>query len=80
MASESIESQQLLPKQIVCLARVITVENMESIAEGYFGIEHETIKNLKYENNNNAEAFNKSVIRHWMYQNSTGDQIQVGWF
>ena len=80
MASGPENPRKLSSKQIIDLAAVIDAEQMESIAEGYLGIEHETIKNLKYENKHNAEAFNRSVIRHWMYANDPADQIQVSLF
>ena len=40
-------------------------------------ISDETIKNLQYENKGQAQAFNRDVIKHWMYGNSGPAQIQV---
>ena len=78
MASEN--SGQLSPNQIVRLARVITVDNMESIAEGYLEIEEETIKNLQHENKGKAEAFNRSVLRYWKNKNPETNQNLVSSF
>ena len=78
MASKN--SGQLSPNQIVRLARVITVDNMESIAEGYLEIEEETIKNLYHENKGKAEAFNRSVLRYWKNKNPETNQNLVSSF
>ena len=43
---------------------------MASIAEGYMDIDDVTIKNLQYENKDNAEAFNREIIRRWTYISS----------
>ena len=77
MASKSANPQQLSPKQIVSLARVITMDNMECIAVTYLGIEEETIKNLKAEHRENVEAFNRSVLRYWRNKNGGANEIQV---
>ena len=70
-------SGQLTNNQIVHLARSISHDDMESIALGYLGIEDEMIKNLKTEDRENIEAFNRSIIRNWMYRNSGPNQKQV---
>ena len=44
---------------------------------GYLDIEDETIKNVKYGNKDNAEAFNRDIIRRWLYQNPRDKQTQV---
>ena len=49
---------------------------MESIALKYLGIEQETIDTLR-EDSNGTEAFNRSIIRNWMYRNSGPDQAKV---
>ena len=64
------ENKQLSPRQIARLARVIAVDDMESIAEGYLEIEPKTIKNLHHENQGKADAFNRSVLRYWKEQES----------
>ena len=76
MASRMEKGQQLTRKQIVRLASAISAKNMAAIAEGYMDIDDVTIKNLQYENKDNAEAFNRAVIRLWKNQNPD-DQIQV---
>ena len=70
-------SGQLTNNRIVCLARSVSSQDMESIAFGYLGAEEETIKNLKAEHRENIEAFNRSNIRNWMYRNSGPDQVRV---
>ena len=62
---EGKRGQQLTRKQIVHLAAAISADNMASIAEGYLDIDDTTIKNLQYENKDNAEAFNREIIRRW---------------
>ena len=42
---------------------------MESIALGYLNIKPARLKNLKDENNNDSEAFNREVIQEWIYGN-----------
>ena len=71
------DPDQLTRKQIVRLAAAISADSMASIAEGYMDISDETIKNLQYENKGQAQAFNRDVIKHWMYGNSGPTQIQV---
>ena len=66
----------LTPRQIVRLAAVISADNMAAIAEGYLDISDETIENTKYENNDNAEAFNWDIIKKWTYRNPD-NQVQV---
>ena len=50
---------------------------MESIALGHLGVEEETIKNLKAENRENIEAFNRSLLRDWTCKNPGKDQTRV---
>ena len=61
-------SEQLTRKQIVRLAAAISADHMESVAEGYMDIDSDTIKNIRRDASN-SEAFNRDVIRHWMYKN-----------
>ena len=77
MASAGGGNETLTPKQIVRLAVVISADNMAAIAEGYMGIEPETVKNLKYENRDNAQAFSREIIRHWANKNSGPNQVEV---
>ena len=50
---------------------------MAAIAEGYLDISDETIKNKKYENRDDAEAFNREILKYWNNKNCTDDQIYV---
>ena len=70
------DSEQLTKRQIVRLAAAISSNDMEAIAEGYMNIDIETIKNLRDENQRNAQAFNREIIRYWAYQNPQ-PQVQV---
>ena len=76
MASDKSEGQ-LTRKQIVRLAAVISVHKMAAMAEGYIDISDETIKNRKFENKDNAEAFNREIIKYWLNKNSGRNQIWV---
>ena len=75
MASEE-DKHQLTGKQIVRLAAAISVNNMAAIAEGYMDITPETVKNKKYENKDDAEAFNREIIKIWSCKNPD-DQVKV---
>ena len=68
---------QLTNNQIVRLARIISSRDMESIALGYLEIDDPKIKNIKHENRDNMEAFNREIIRHWMHKNPEPNQLQV---
>ena len=59
----------LSAQQIVHLAAAIPANNMAAIAEGYMDIDDVAIKNLQYENKDDAEAFNREIIRHWTKRN-----------
>ena len=75
---ESVEGQ-LTNKQIVSLAASISAINMAAIAEGYMNICDVTIKNKKSENQNDAEAFNREIIKIWRNKNPD-NQIKVSEF
>ena len=66
----------LTGKQVISLAASIGVDEMQVIAEIYMGFSPVVVKNLLFENNNQAEAFNREVIRIWANKNPQ-DQIQV---
>ena len=70
MATEGGLGQRLTNRQIVRLAAAISANNMAAIAEGYMDISDETIKNKKYENKDDAQAFNREIIKVWVYKNS----------
>ena len=67
---------QLTKSQIVRLGHAISCQNMESIALLYLDFEDETIKNIKSENRDNAEAFNREVINRWKNKNAK-NQVKV---
>ena len=77
MANNEKSKGWLTNNQIVRLAAAVSSRDMESIALGYLNIEDETIKNVKYENKDNAEVFNRGIIRRWTYQNPGHKQTQV---
>ena len=63
-------------KQIVRLGAAISVDNMESIAEGYMDIDDVTIKNIRRDASS-SEAFNRDIIKHWLYKNPDNQDNQV---
>ena len=66
----------LTNREVVRLAASISANDMAAIAEGYMSISPETIKNIKFENKDDAQAFNRGIIRQWAYMNPD-KQIQV---
>ena len=76
MATGGDLKQQLTNRQIVRLAAAISANDMAAIAEGYMDIDEATIKNKKYENKDDAQAFNREIIKVWIYKNS-GDYVKV---
>ena len=69
---------RLTPRQIVRAAADISANSMAAIAEGYMDIDEATIKNKKYENKDNAEGFNREIIKCWINKNSGTNEVQVG--
>ena len=69
--------EQLTNRQIVRLAAAISIDNMESIAEGYMDINNETVKNIR-RNESDSEAFNRAILRYWANKH-TENQVEVGW-
>ena len=67
----------LTNKVIVQLAAAIAVKDMKTIAEGYLDIFPETVEHIEHENRGDAGAFNRNIIRHWMYRNPGPDQAKV---
>ena len=67
----------LTRRQIVHLAAATSADNMAAIAEGYLDISDETIKNKKYENKDDAGAFNRKILKYWINKNSGPNQIMV---
>ena len=72
------DPDQLTPQQIVRLAAAISMNNMAAIAEGYMAIDDATIKNKKSENKDDAEAFNREIIKIWRNKYSGSYQVKVG--
>ena len=64
------------PKQIVRLAGAISAQKMAAIAYGYMDITDETIENIKYENHDDTEAFNKKIILLWTKKKQAKAQIK----
>ena len=75
MASKE-DKQNLTRKQIVRLAAAISANNMAAIAEGYMDIDDTTIQKKKLENKDDAQAFNREMIKTWLYKNPD-NQIKV---
>ena len=72
------ENANLSSPQRVRLAAIITKNGMRSIAEGYFELKEQTVKNLESENKDDVEAFNREVIKKWEYMNRCDNQVKVG--
>ena len=68
---------RLTNQHYVQLARAISSRDMETIAQGYLGIDIETIVSLKDEHRGNAEAFNRDVLNRWARKHPDGNQIKV---
>ena len=69
------DTAQLTLRQIVLLASAISANDMPSIAEGYLDIDPVTIKNIRQDTSSSG-AFNRDIIRYWMYKNPW-NQVQV---
>ena len=70
-------SGQLTANQIERLARAIDSRNMEPIALAYLNIKPARLKNLRYENKDDAEAFNREVIHDWICGNPGINHVEV---
>ena len=70
------ESNQLTQKQIIRLAAAVSTDDMAAIAEGYMDIADALIKNLQYDNRDDAQGFNRGIIRHWANKHRE-NQVQV---
>ena len=62
---------------IATLAETITATNMETIAIKYMKIPFETVENLKYNDQGNAVALNRSLLNLWKCMNPADNQVQV---
>ena len=77
-SAEHVEGQ-LTQNQIVRLASSISMNNVAAIAEGYMDISDEVVKNKRSENKDDAEAFNREIIKIWRNKNPD-NQIKVSEF
>ena len=68
---------KLTNKQLVRLASSISADNMAAIAEGYMNISDEIVKNFRYENRGQAQAFNREIIKFWANTNPGANQAEV---
>ena len=62
---------------IARLAESIAATKMETIAIKYIKIQSETVENLKYNDQGNAVALNRSLLNLWKCMNPGGNQVQV---
>ena len=62
--------------QLVLLATVISVKEMIKITEGYLGIDHAKIENIKFKERDDVEAIRREILRIWSYRNNM-NQLQV---
>ena len=74
------KQRRLTPQQISRLAGAISAKKMAAIAYGYMDIRDETIENIRFENKNDAEKFNREIILLWAKKTSSQgpDQVDVG--
>ena len=78
MASQKEDKKLLTQRQIVHLPAAISANNMVAVAEGYMDIDDATIKNKKSENKDDAEVFNREIIKVWRNKNPD-DQVKVSY-
>ena len=78
MASKLGDMGVLSTRHIARLAPVISDTDMETMALGYLGIKEEMVKQLRQENKDQSEAFNRAVLTKWKNMNSGNDQVKVG--
>ena len=73
------KQRQLTSQQIARLAGTIAAQKMAAIAYGYMDIRDGTIENLRFENKDDAEKFNREIILLWTKKTSSQgpDQVHV---
>ena len=73
------KQRQLTSQQIARLAGAISTKKMAAIAYGYMGIMDETIENIRFESQYDAEKFNREIILLWTKKTSSQgpDQVDV---
>ena len=67
----------LNPRQLIQLARCISVQEVLKIAEGYLNLDDAVIKNIIHDNFGNSEGIAKEIFQRWSYQHNTTDQLEV---
>ena len=67
---------KLTNKDIIRLAEAIAAKHMEEIAMLYFDIDWEVVENSKKDHRDDAQAFNRDMIRKWAYKNPGPNQVQ----
>ena len=72
-----MDGGNLSNRQIVQLARAIASTDLEAIALEHFYIDEETIRNLRFDHIENAQAFNRSILRIWMHRNGGTNQVKA---
>ena len=70
------ESQQLTDEQIGQLAKVISEQNMEFLADEYLELKYETVISCRRMAEMDPEAFNREIIKRWRNRNP-GNSRQV---
>ena len=60
------KSEQLTPRQIVCMAATISADDMETIAEGYMDINHQIVSDLRSSVRHSELEFNRRILRLWI--------------
>ena len=78
MALKPDDKGILSTRHIAQLAPVISDTDMETIALGYLGVKEEMVKQLRQENKDQSEAFNRAVLTKWKNMNPGKDQVKVG--
>ena len=66
----------LTEEHITRLAAAVPVNSVSKIGLTYFGLSHATIVNIKADNQGDAEAQSRAIIRRWAYR-SPDNQVQV---
>ena len=70
MASKPDDKGMLSTRHIARLAPVISDTDMETIALGYLGVKEEMVKQLRQENKDQSEVFNRAVLTKWKNMSS----------
>ena len=68
---------KLTEPKIVDLGAALFQENINTIALKYLGFENETKVSNICSDSNEAEEFNRNIVRDWIYRNPDCDQVQV---